>query len=89
MLMTALTINITIKFINTLIITSLLIIPAATAHHFTHTPKQMADVTVLIKIITITNNLTFSTFYNTPTNPSIILYTTLLFILNIIKKQTS
>lgn len=41
MLMTALTIALSMKFVGALIITSLLIIPAATARRFATTPEQM------------------------------------------------
>ncbi|STD21402.1 high-affinity zinc transporter membrane protein [Enterobacter asburiae] len=40
MLVTALTIGVAMKFVGALIITSLLIIPAATARRFARTPEQ-------------------------------------------------
>lgn len=46
MLVTALTIGVAMKFVGALIITSLLIIPAATARRFARTPEQMAAVAV-------------------------------------------
>ncbi len=46
MLVTALTIGVAMKFVGALIITSLLIIPAATARRFARTPEQMAGVAV-------------------------------------------
>jgi hypothetical protein len=47
MLVTALTIGVAMKFVGALIITSLLIIPAATARRFARTPEQMAGVAAL------------------------------------------
>lgn len=54
MLVTALTIGIAMKFVGALIITSLLIIPAATARRFARTPEQMAFIAVLIGMIAVT-----------------------------------
>ncbi len=65
MLVTALTIGVTMKFVGALIITSLLIIPAATARRFARTPEQMAGVAVGVGMIAVTGGLTFSAFYDT------------------------
>lgn len=66
MLVTALTIGLAMKFVGALIITSLLIIPAATARRFARTPEQMAGVAVLLGMVAVTGGLTFSAFYDTP-----------------------
>ncbi len=62
MLVTALTIGVAMKFVGALIITSLLIIPAATARRFARTPEQMAGVAVLVGMLAVTGGLTFSAF---------------------------
>ncbi len=62
MLVTALTIGVAMKFVGALIITSLLIIPAATARRFARTPEQMAGVAVLVGMVAVTGGLTFSAF---------------------------
>lgn len=87
MLVTALTIGLAMKFVGALIITSLLIIPAATARRFARTPEQMAGYAVLIGIIAVTGGLTFSAFYDTPAGPSVVLSATVLFVLSLSKKQ--
>ncbi|MDU3055500.1 MAG: zinc ABC transporter permease subunit ZnuB [Escherichia coli] len=89
MLVTALTIGVAMKFVGALIITSLLIIPAATARRFAHTPEQMAGVAVLVGMVAVTGGLTFSAFYDTPAGPSVVLCAALLFILSMMKKQAS
>ena len=86
MLVTALTIGVAMKFVGALIITSLLIIPAATARRFARTPEQMAGVAVLVAV---TGGLTFSAFYDTPAGPSVVLCAALLFIISMMKKQAS
>ncbi len=85
MLVTALTIGVAMKFVGALIITSLLIIPAATARRFARTPEQMAGVAVLVGMVAVTGGLTFSAFYDTPAGPSVVLCAALLFILSMMK----
>ena len=55
-----------------MIITSLLIIPAATARRFARTPEQMAAVAVGVGMLAVTGGLTFG-FYDTPAGPSVVL----------------
>ncbi|EHD21837.1 MULTISPECIES: zinc ABC transporter permease subunit ZnuB [Brenneria] len=87
MLVTALTIGIAMKFVGALIITSLLIIPAASARRFARTPEQMAGFAIGAGMIAITGGLAFSAGYNTPAGPSVVLCASLLFIASLIKKQ--
>ncbi len=87
MLVTALTIGVAMKFVGALIITSLLIIPAATARRFARTPEQMAGFAVLVGIIAVTGGLAFSAVYDTPAGPSVVLCATGMFILSLMKKQ--
>lgn len=89
MLVTALTIGVAMKFVGALIITSLLIIPAATARRFARTPEQMAGVAVVTGMLAVTGGLTFSAFYDTPAGPSVVLCAALLFIFSMLKKQAS
>src|SRR5471030_1596547 len=87
MLVTALTIGLAMKFVGALIITSLLIIPAATARRFAKTPEQMASFAVVIGMVAVTAGLTFSAFYDTPAGPSVVLSAAVLFMLSLGKKQ--
>ncbi|MFC3395783.1 zinc ABC transporter permease subunit ZnuB [Brenneria rubrifaciens] len=87
MLVTALTIGIAMKFVGALIITSLLIIPAASARRFAKTPEQMAGFAMVAGMIAITGGLAFSASYNTPAGPSVVLCASLLFIASLIKRQ--
>lgn len=89
MLVTALTIGVAMKFVGALIITSLLIIPAATARRFARTPEQMAGIAVIIGIIAVTGGLTFSAFYDTPAGPSVVLAAALMFIVTMMKKSAA
>ncbi|WJV55643.1 zinc ABC transporter permease subunit ZnuB [Prodigiosinella aquatilis] len=89
MLITALTIGLAMKFVGALIITSLLIIPAATARRFARTPEQMAGVAVIIGILAVTGGLAVSADLNTPAGPSVVLCASLLFMLSLLKKQAA
>jgi zinc transport system permease protein len=86
MLVTALTIGVAMKFVGALIITSLLIIPAATARRFVRSPEGMAAVAVVIGVIAVTGGLTFSAFYDTPAGPSVVLCAAILFIFSMVRK---
>ncbi|MCE0491389.1 zinc ABC transporter permease subunit ZnuB [Pantoea sp. Mb-10] len=86
MLVTAVTIGVAMKFVGALIITSLLIIPAATARRFARSPEQMAGFAVVVGIIAVTGGLAFSANYDTPAGPSVVLCAALLFAASMVKK---
>lgn len=86
-LITALTIALSMKFVGALIITSLLIIPAATARRFAQTPEQMVGFAFVISAIDITLGLTLSAFYDTPAGPSIVIGAAAMFALSLFKRQ--
>lgn len=86
MLVTALTIGVAMKFVGALIITSLLIIPAATARRFARSPEQMAGMAVLVGILAVTIGLSFSAWYDTPAGPSVVLGASLMFMLSMMKR---
>lgn len=87
MLLTALTIALSMKFVGALIITSLLIIPPASARRFAQTPEQMAWLGVLFSQLSVILGLLLSAFYDTPAGPSVVLASALLFSLTLFKKQ--
>ncbi|OBW93991.1 high-affinity zinc transporter membrane component [Gallibacterium genomosp. 3] len=87
MLLTAVTIALSMKFVGALIITSLLIIPAATARRFAKTPESMAFIAIAISMIAVTGGLLLSAFYDTAAGPSVVICSSLLFVLSLFKKQ--
>lgn len=89
MLVTALTIGVAMKFVGALIITSLLIIPAATARRFARSPEQMAGYAVLCGMLSVTGGMAFSANYDTPAGPSVVLCAAALFVLSMMKKTAS
>lgn len=86
-LLLALTIGISMKFVGALIITSLLIIPAATARYYARTPEKMACFSIILGMLSILGGLIFSVFYDTPTGPSVVVCAMVWFILTLIIRK--
>lgn len=82
MLLVGLVIAVGMKFVGALILTSLLIIPAATARKFARTPEQMAILASLIGGVSVLLGLTLSWHYDTPAGPSVVISSTLFFMLS-------
>lgn len=87
MILTALTIALSMKFVGALIITSLLIIPAATARRFAKTPEGMLGYAIAFSSIAVTGGLLLSGYKDTPAGPSVVICSGLLFALSLIKKE--
>ncbi|OOF67569.1 zinc ABC transporter permease subunit ZnuB [Rodentibacter caecimuris] len=83
MLMTAFTIALSMKFVGALIITSLLIIPSATARRFAKTPEAMVIIAIIISMISVIGGLSLSAVYDTAAGPSVVICSALLFVLSL------
>lgn len=86
MLLTALTIALSMKFVGALIITSLLIIPSATARRFAQTPETMVLYAILFSLLAVSGGLLFSALKDTPAGPSVVVCAGVLFLLSLLKK---
>ncbi|MGK6315906.1 metal ABC transporter permease [Neorhizobium sp. DT-125] len=84
MLLMALVIAIAMKIVGIMLITALLIIPAATARRFSASPEVMAVAASLIGAVAVIGGLVGSLTYDTPSGPSIVVAALLLFILSLI-----
>ncbi len=84
MLMVALVIAVAMKIVGILLITSMLIIPAATARSFARTPEQMAIFASLIGGMAVALGLYMSWEWDTPSGPSVVVAATGLFIITFI-----
>ena len=80
MILMASVIAISMKIVGVLLITALLIIPAASARCFANSPEQMALYAVLVGILSVIVGLQSSLMWNTPAGPSIVAALLLLFI---------
>lgn len=86
MLLTALTIALSMKFVGALIITSLLIIPSATARRFAQTPETMVLYAILFSLLAVSGGLLFSALKDSPAGPSVVVCAGILFLLSLLKK---
>lgn len=82
----ALVVGVAMKIVGILLITSMLLIPAATAHYFAKTPEQMAWLASLIGCIAVGMGLAMSLWGDTPTGPSIVVSASSLFIMSLLLK---
>jgi zinc transport system permease protein len=80
MLMIALVIAVSIKVVGMLLITSMLIIPAAAARSFARTPRAMALVASGLGLLAVAGGLYASYTWDTPSGPSIILAAIVVFL---------
>jgi zinc transport system permease protein len=81
-LLIAILVAIAMKIIGALLITSLLIIPAATARQFSRSPEAMAVYSVIIGMIAVVLGLGASYLWDTPAGPSIVISASGLFLLS-------
>ncbi len=86
-LLLAAVVAVAIKVVGALLITALLIIPAATARRYAHTPERMALLSVAIGILAAIAGLRVALLLDTPVGPSIICIAALMFAIATIGEQ--
>ncbi len=79
MLLLALFIAVSMKVVGILLITSLLIVPAATVRHFSRTPEQMALYAGLMGCLAVSGGLLASLQWDLPAGPAVVLVAVALF----------
>ena len=84
MLLIAVVIAVAMKIVGVLLITSLLIIPAAAAQRHARSPEQMAVGASLVGIVAVCAGLSLSWFKDTPAGPSIVVSAAGLFLLSFV-----
>ena len=77
-------IALSIKMIGALLITGLLLIPAATARNISNSPNQMVFLATLVGIISVIAGLFTSLELNTSSGPTIIVVALILFIVSLV-----
>ena len=82
-LLMATVIAISMKIVGVLLITALLIIPAAAARRFASGPEQMAVLAIIVGIAAVIGGLYGSLAWDTPSGPSIVVAALLLFLLSV------
>lgn len=81
-LLIAVLVAIAMKIVGALLITSLLIIPAAAARQFSRTPEQMAIFAIITGMLAVALGLGASFLWDTPAGPSIVVGASGLFLLS-------
>ncbi|TWI56553.1 zinc transport system permease protein [Pseudomonas duriflava] len=84
MLLIAVVIAVAMKIVGVLLITSLLIIPAAAAQRHARSPEQMALGASLLGIVAVCLGLSLSWYEDTPAGPSIVVSAAALFLLSFV-----
>lgn len=79
MLLIALVIATAMKVLGVLLITSLLIIPAATARHYVRTPEQMAVLAAALGMLAVSGGLFGSWRWDLPAGPAIVVTAAMIF----------
>lgn len=81
MLLMALVIGMAIKIVGVLLITALLIVPAASARFFARTPEQMAIGAALFGVAAVMAGIDLSWHIDSPAGPSIVIAAAVLFLI--------
>lgn len=87
MLIMALVIAIAMKAVGVLLITALMIIPAAASRRLARSPEQMALIAAVLASFAVLGGLTASFYWDTPAGPSVVLCASGLFLLSLAKRQ--
>lgn len=82
MLLIAVVVALALKVVGLLLITSLLIVPAAAARQFARTPEQMAALASLIGCLSVVLGLLGSSAWDAPAGPAIVVAATAAFVLS-------
>jgi zinc transport system permease protein len=78
-LLLAIVIAVAMKVVGVLLVTALLIIPAATARRLSRSPEQMALIATLMAVMAAIGGLLLSLYVDTPSGPSIVVVAAALF----------
>lgn len=84
MLLMALVIAIAMKIVGILLITSLLVVPAAAARRFSASPEMMAVLASIFGAVAVAAGLYGSLHYDTPSGPSIAVAAVLIFMVSLL-----
>jgi zinc transport system permease protein len=87
MVLIAATIALAMKVVGILLITAMLIIPAAAARRFAPSPERMAALTAVFGTLAVTFGLAASWRLDTPSGPSIVVAAVVLFMLSEVPRQ--
>ena len=82
MMLLAVVVALAMKIVGILLVTSLIIIPAATARRFSATPEAMAVLAAVFGCLAVAGGLGGSMAFDTPSGPSIVVAAFALFLVS-------
>lgn len=85
MIMMTLVVAVAMKVVGILLITALLIIPAASARRFSASPHAMAIISILFGVLAVISGLLASMQWDSPAGPSIVVASVVLFFVSRLK----
>jgi zinc transport system permease protein len=88
-LLIAVLIAVAMKIVGILLITALLIIPAAAARRVVRSPESMAVAASLLGMVAVVAGLILSALVDSPSGPSIVLMAAALFVLTLAVPKTN
>src|SRR5690606_13813470 len=87
MVLVALLVALSVKIVGVLLVTSLLIIPAAVARLFAHTPEKMACIASLFGSLSVIAGIAASMWWDIPTGPAIVVAALVIFLVSSLKRK--
>ena len=81
MLLMTIVVAVSFKIVGLLLITSLLIIPAASARQLAHSPELMAVISSVLAVFSVILGILSSIYLDTPSGPSIVVMSALIFVM--------
>lgn len=88
-LLLAIVVAIAIKIVGVLLITALLLVPAATARRFAKTPEQMAFFASFFGMLAVVAGIFVSHFWDCPTGPAIVVSAAFLLVISSLYRKIS
>jgi len=85
MLLMAVIVAVAMKIVGIILITALLIVPAATARRFASSPESMAAMAIIFGVFSVLGGVFASMQWDTPAGPSIVLASVFLFFFSRLK----
>jgi zinc transport system permease protein len=80
MLLMTIVVAVSFKIVGLLLITSLLIIPAATSRQLANSPENMAIISSALAVLAVIIGIYSSLYLDTPSGPSIVVASTIILI---------
>ncbi len=88
-LLLALVIAIAMKIVGVLLITALLIVPAAAARNFARSPEQMALLAAVLGAVAVAAGMSASLAFDTPSGPSVVAAAAILFAGSVLTRRAA